>query len=58
MSQIFEGSGLLAINGTGHCSFEANPAMDCAAQFILPYFKDGTLPPPGTACAGNQAPFG
>ncbi len=58
MTKNFPGSTLLTIKGTGHISYTATRDAECATQWIQPYFKDGTLPPPGTVCDGKQAPFG
>lgn len=57
MSEAFHGSAVLTINGTGHISFSATQDSECATQWIVSYFRDGTLPPPGTVCDGKQAPF-
>lgn len=57
MSEAFPGSGVLTINGTGHLSYRATRDRECATQWIVPYFRDGTLPPRGTVCDGRQAPF-
>ena len=59
MSKVFLGSRVLTVDGTGHLSF--NAAQDptkCGAKWIAPYFENGTLPPAGTVCDGNQKPFG
>ena len=47
-SAAFEGSGLLQHDGYGHCSI-SQPSV-CTAKAYQAYFKDGTLPDPGTVC--------
>lgn len=48
MSSAFEGSGLVQHNGYGHSSI-SQPSL-CTAKAVGAYFKDGTLPDPGTVC--------
>lgn len=57
MSEAFPGSSLLTINGTGHTVFNTLQGPECFTQHLLPYFVNGTLPPPGTVCQANQRPF-
>ncbi|KAF7512022.1 hypothetical protein GJ744_002735 [Endocarpon pusillum] len=57
MSKAFPGSSVLTINGTGHMSYSATQDSECAAEWIMPYFRNGTLPPNGTVCEGKQTPF-
>lgn len=47
-SGAFEGSGLLQHDGYGHCSI-SQPSL-CTAKAYQAYFKDRTLPDPGTVC--------
>ena len=50
-AHAFPNSGLLTVDGTGHCS-AADPHNICAEQWIAPYFATGELPPEGTVCDG------
>jgi pimeloyl-ACP methyl ester carboxylesterase len=57
MSEAFPGSRVLTVRGTGHISYNAAGDTRCATEWITPFFRDGTLPPNGTVCDGNQSPF-
>lgn len=57
MAKVFPNSAVLVINGTGHTSRFADPALDCARRWIAPYIAHGALPPNGTVCQGNNQPF-
>jgi pimeloyl-ACP methyl ester carboxylesterase len=46
---------LLTVDGYGHTVW-LNPS-DCASAAEVAYLVDGTLPPPGTVCPQNTAPF-
>ena len=46
---------LLVVNGYGHTEF-LNPSS-CAANYETAYFLTGALPPAGTVCQPNVAPF-
>jgi len=46
---------LLTVNGYGHTAL-ANPSS-CVNQFEVDYFVTGALPPPGTVCQQDRAPF-
>ena len=52
----FPGSGLLTVDGPGHCSVAA-PSLE-AVQYIRRYFHTGELPPEGTVCEPFSVPFG
>jgi len=52
----FPGSGLLTVNGPGHCSV-AVPSLE-AVEHIRRYFHTGELPPEGTVCEPFAVPFG
>ncbi|KAM0332431.1 hypothetical protein ACHAQA_002712 [Verticillium albo-atrum] len=55
VSSGFEGSVVLEVNGTGHCSI--NLPSVCAAQHTMQYWLDGTLPKAGTVCEVDALPF-
>lgn len=57
MNEVFLGSALLTINGTGHLSYNAARDTSCASEWMASYFKDGKLPPNGTVCDGKQDAF-
>jgi hypothetical protein len=46
---------LLTIRGYGHTEI-SNPST-CATNYELSYLQTGTLPPPGTICQQDAAPF-
>jgi hypothetical protein len=46
MTSAFEGSSLVQHDGYGHCSI-SQPSL-CTTKAVRAYFKDGTLPDPGT----------
>ncbi|EJD44688.1 hypothetical protein AURDEDRAFT_103901 [Auricularia subglabra TFB-10046 SS5] len=48
MSKGFTDAVVLTQNSPGHCSLAA-PSL-CTAKYIRAYFREGTLPPPGTVC--------
>jgi len=52
----FPGSGLLTVDGPGHCSVAA-PSLE-AVDYIRRYFHTGELPPEGTVCEPFSVPFG
>lgn len=58
MSAIFDGSGILTIEGTGQLSYNAVQDIDCPSRWISSYFQNGTLPPRGTVCHGKQMRLG
>ena len=39
MSEVFTGSRVLTVNGTGHLSFNAEKGSQCAKKWIAPYFR-------------------
>jgi pimeloyl-ACP methyl ester carboxylesterase len=39
MSEVFTGSRVLTINGTGHLSYNAENGTGCAKKWIAPYFR-------------------
>lgn len=45
----------LTIDGYGHA--DGGVPSTCAANHVGRYFVDGTLPPQGTVCQQDQAPF-
>jgi pimeloyl-ACP methyl ester carboxylesterase len=55
MAQELASARLLTVEGYGHTVF-LNPST-CANDYVSRYFVDGTLPPPGTVCHQDQAPF-
>jgi pimeloyl-ACP methyl ester carboxylesterase len=46
---------LLTVNGYGHTEFN-NPST-CASNAVVSYVVNSVLPPPGTICAQDTAPF-
>ena len=46
---------LLTVDGYGHSAL-LNPST-CAYDYVSRYLVDGTLPPPGTVCPQDKAPF-
>jgi TAP-like protein len=46
---------LLTIDGYGHTETK-NPSI-CALDFVIRYLLTGALPPAGTVCPQNAAPF-
>ncbi|KIJ29900.1 hypothetical protein M422DRAFT_268564 [Sphaerobolus stellatus SS14] len=52
----FPNSVLLTVNTPGHCSLAATSLA--ASKYIQNYFRDGTLPPPGTICDIENKLFG
>ena len=46
---------LLEIEGYGHA--DAAVPSTCALRFVSDYFIDGNLPPKGTVCQQDWAPF-
>ncbi|EJD49761.1 alpha/beta-hydrolase [Auricularia subglabra TFB-10046 SS5] len=55
MSKGFTGSVVLTQNNPGHCSVSA-PSL-CTAGHVRAYFRDGSLPTPGTVCDVEQGVF-
>lgn len=49
------GGRLLTLDGYGHTAL-ANPSS-CVQAHVADYLRDGTLPPRGTTCAEDVAPF-
>ena len=47
---------LLTMSGYGHTAL-LDPSS-CVNRYASDYFINGTLPPEGTRCAQNGAPFG
>lgn len=56
MAKGFEGSVVLEVNGTGHCSVAA-PSL-CAVEVVRRYLREGVLPEKGTVCQPDVLPFG
>ncbi len=48
---------LLTIDGWGHSYFEGGVST-CANNYVAAYLADGVLPPAGTVCSEDAAPFG
>lgn len=55
MSHDLANGRLLVVDGYGHTEF-LNPST-CAANYETAYFLTGALPPAGTVCQPNLAPF-
>jgi pimeloyl-ACP methyl ester carboxylesterase len=55
MSHELANARLLVVHGYGHTEF-LNPST-CAANYETAYFLTGALPPVGTVCQQNVAPF-
>jgi pimeloyl-ACP methyl ester carboxylesterase len=55
MSHDLARAGLLTVQGYGHT--EANNPSTCALNYELSYLQTGALPPVGTVCQENAAPF-
>jgi pimeloyl-ACP methyl ester carboxylesterase len=55
MSRELADARLLTVDGYGHTEI-LNPSS-CAARYETQYLLDGALPPPGTVCQQNAAPF-
>jgi pimeloyl-ACP methyl ester carboxylesterase len=55
MSHELANARLLVVDGYGHTEF-LNPST-CAATYETAYFLTGALPPAGTICQPNEAPF-
>jgi len=47
-------SALLTVDGVGHVAIESG---SCAKRVTAQYLLTGALPPPGTVCAQDRAPF-
>lgn len=54
-SRVFEDSVVLVQNSWGHTTLAA--PSECTARWINRYFQEGVLPPEGTVCEGDWAPF-
>ncbi|KAM0280746.1 hypothetical protein ACHAQH_003916 [Verticillium albo-atrum] len=55
VSSGLEGSVVLEVNGTGHCSI--NLPSQCTAEHTMQYWLNGTLPENGTVCEVDALPF-
>jgi pimeloyl-ACP methyl ester carboxylesterase len=55
MSRLLARGRLLTVNGFGHTEL-LNPSR-CVARHEVAYFLTGALPPPGTVCRQDTAPF-
>jgi pimeloyl-ACP methyl ester carboxylesterase len=55
MAQALARARLLTVDGYGHVTGGIPSA--CVSTYIDSYFVDGTLPPSGTVCPQDQAPF-
>jgi hypothetical protein len=56
MSRDLARGRLLTVHGYGHTEF-LNPSS-CAARYETRYLLTGALPPAGTICRQDKAPFG
>ena len=56
MTRVLASARLLTVDGFGHTEL-LNPSR-CAAGHEVAYFLTGALPPPGTVCHPDTAPFG
>ena len=56
MSQALSRARLLTVDGYGHTAL-INPSA-CVNRYVARYFISGALPPKGTRCAQDAAPFG
>ncbi|MDE1178991.1 alpha/beta hydrolase [Paraburkholderia sp.] len=56
MAALLHDARLLTVDGFGHTALLN--ASRCAADAESAYFIDGTLPPAGTVCKQDRAPFG
>ncbi|KAJ7059643.1 hypothetical protein C8F01DRAFT_989451 [Mycena amicta] len=54
-ASLFPGSALLTYNTVGHTSVAASST--CIYGYMREYFRDGTLPPPGTICQPDETLF-
>jgi pimeloyl-ACP methyl ester carboxylesterase len=55
MAKTLANARLLTIDGYGHA--DAAVPSTCADAYVSAYFIDGTLPPKGTVCKQDTAPF-
>jgi pimeloyl-ACP methyl ester carboxylesterase len=55
MARALANARLLTIDGYGHA--DSAVASTCANTYVSSYFIDGTLPPEGTVCQQDTAPF-
>ena len=55
MSHDLARARLLTVQGYGHT--EANNPSTCALNYELSYLQTGALPPAGTVCPQDAAPF-
>lgn len=55
MSTVLPRTDVLTVDGYGHTML-LNPSS-CGSAYEVAYFIDGTLPPAGTVCAQDRAPF-
>ena len=55
MTRQLANARLLVVHGYGHTEF-LNPST-CASNYMTAYFHTGALPPKGTVCGQNRAPF-
>ncbi|KZV89518.1 hypothetical protein EXIGLDRAFT_721388 [Exidia glandulosa HHB12029] len=55
MSKGFQGAVVLTQESPGHCSLAATSL--CTSKYIRAYFRNGTLPAPGTVCEDEDEIF-
>jgi len=55
MAHTLANARLLTVNGYGHVS--GSIPSTCVDEYEASYFIDGTLPPEGTVCQPDVAPF-
>jgi pimeloyl-ACP methyl ester carboxylesterase len=56
VAKNFPGSVILEQNGRGHCAL-GTISSPCTLGYLRTYFRDGTLPEPGTVCGEDCNPF-
>jgi hypothetical protein len=56
MSKVFKGAVVLHQESAGHCSLAA--ASLCTAKVVRAYFRNDTMPEPGTECEIESRLFG
>jgi pimeloyl-ACP methyl ester carboxylesterase len=51
---LLPGSALLTVDGVGHGAYGLS---SCATDLVAQYLLTGAVPPPGTECPADLAPF-
>jgi hypothetical protein len=52
---LLPGSALVTVDGVGHGAYGLS---SCATDLVAQYLLTGAVPPPGTECPADLAPFG